>query len=116
MPSSLILVTLPLKKPPLEITSESVWMLPLTRPVSAISTLPVATMLPSYWPMMTASTVLTSAVTTPFSPMTSRPATFSSPPTSHSIWMESEMSNLPSTFARSPAIVRRVIGVPSDCD
>src|SRR6266478_1696446 len=54
--SPLLLTTLPLKKPPLEITSESVSMLPVTRPVSAIATLPVATMLPSYTPMMTAST------------------------------------------------------------
>src|SRR5262245_17590503 len=66
--------------------------------------------------MMIASTVFTSALTTPFSPITRRPATFSSPPTSHSIWMESEMLNLPSTFERSPAMAKRVIGVPSDCD
>src|SRR5262249_28273060 len=45
--SSLILATLPLKQPPLETTSESVLMLPVTRPVAAISTLPVAVMLPS---------------------------------------------------------------------
>src|SRR4030095_2271438 len=40
--SSLILATLPLKQPPLAITSESVLMLPRTWPVAAISTLPVA--------------------------------------------------------------------------
>src|SRR3972149_563946 len=109
---SLILMTLPLKKPPLEITRESVSILPLTRPVAAISTLPVATMLPSYWPMMMASTVLTSAVTTPFWPITSLPPTFSSPPTSHSIWIESAISNLPSIRAWSPTTVRRVAGMP----
>src|SRR5215831_6527726 len=45
--SSLILATLPLKQPPLATTSESVLMLPVTWPVAAISTLPVAIMLPS---------------------------------------------------------------------
>jgi hypothetical protein len=44
--SSFIFETLPLKKPPFEITSESVVMLPVTRPESVISTLPVAIMLP----------------------------------------------------------------------
>src|SRR4030095_5768806 len=44
--SSLILATLPLKQPPLAITSESVLMLPRTWPVAAISTLPVAVRLP----------------------------------------------------------------------
>src|SRR4029450_7700962 len=45
--ASLILATLPLKQPPLAITSESVLMLPRTWPVAAISTLPVAVMLPA---------------------------------------------------------------------
>jgi hypothetical protein len=44
---SLALDDVAVEEPPLEITSESVSMLPVTRPVSAISTLPVATMLPS---------------------------------------------------------------------
>ena len=87
-------------------------MLPVTRPVSAIATLPVATMLPSYTPMMTASTVWTLALTTPFSPMTSLPPTDSSPPTSHSIWIESVISNLPSSFAEAPTMVSR--GPPLD--
>src|SRR3990172_5599957 len=60
--------------------------------------------------MMIASTVLTSAWTTPFSPITSLPPTASSPPISHSIWIESAMSNLPSIRAWSPTTVRRVIG------
>src|ERR1051325_656952 len=44
---SRILTTLPLKKPPLAMTSESVSMLPVTLPVAVISTSPVATRLPS---------------------------------------------------------------------
>ena len=40
---SLIFSTVPLKKPLLEMTSESVVMFPFARPVSVISTLPVAT-------------------------------------------------------------------------
>jgi hypothetical protein len=42
---SLIFSTLPLKKPLLEMTSEAVVMFPFARPVSVISTLPVATTL-----------------------------------------------------------------------
>src|SRR2546428_8588718 len=61
--------------------------------------------------MMIASTVWTLALTTPFSPITSLPPTCSTPPTSHSIWIESVISNLPSIFASSPTTVSRVIGV-----
>src|SRR5207302_4462870 len=104
-----VFTTLPLKNPPLEMTSESVSMLPFTRPVAVISTLPVATIVPSYTPRMMASTVRTLALTTPFSPITSCLPTFSSPPTAHSMWMESAMSNFPSTLALSPTIVSKVI-------
>src|SRR5882724_12926420 len=55
--------------------------------------------------MMIASTVWTLALTLPFSPMTSLPPTVISPPTSHSTWIESAMSNLPSIRARSPTTV-----------
>src|SRR6185295_18193465 len=55
--------------------------------------------------MMTASTVWTLALTLPFSPITSLPPTVISPPTSHSTWIESAMSNLPSMRARSPTTV-----------
>src|SRR5262245_17292475 len=55
--------------------------------------------------MMVASTVWTLALTLPFSPMTSLPPTVISPPISHSTWIESAMSNLPSMRARSPTTV-----------
>src|SRR5690349_7282571 len=61
--------------------------------------------------MMMASTVWTLAFTTPFSPITSLPPTCSSPPTSHSIWIESAISNLPSILACSPTTVSSVMGV-----
>src|SRR4030095_8975355 len=57
--------------------------------------------------MMTASTVWTLALTLPFSPITSLPPTVISPPTSHSTWIESAMSNLPSMRARSSTTVSR---------
>src|SRR5438034_217978 len=59
--------------------------------------------------MMTASTVWTLAFTTPFSLITSFRPTDSSPPISHSISMESAMSNFPSIRADSPTIVRRLV-------
>src|SRR3990172_448207 len=68
--------------------------------------------------MMIASTVWTVALTTPFSPMTSLAPTCSSPPTSHSIWIESATSNFPSSRAWSPTTVSRLMGVaglPSSC-
>ena len=104
-----VFATLPLKKPPLAITSESVSMLPVTWPVAVISTSPVATRWPSYRPMITACTVRTSACTTPFCPMTSLPPTVISPPISHSIWIESEMSNVPSSFALGPSTLRSCV-------
>src|SRR5256712_787260 len=55
--------------------------------------------------MTIASTVCTLALTRPFSPMTSLPPTVISPPISHSTWIESAMSNLPSIRARSPTTV-----------
>src|SRR5436190_10314886 len=39
--------------------------------------------------------------------MTSLPPTLSSPPTSHSIWIESAISSLPSSLAEEPTIVSR---------
>src|SRR5262249_32455105 len=59
--------------------------------------------------MMTASTVWTLAFTTPFSLIPSSRPTDSSPPISHSISMESAMSNFPSIRADSPTIVRRLV-------
>src|SRR3990170_3693155 len=56
---------------------------------------------------MMASTVRTSACTEPRSPMTSFPPTFNSPPTLHSISIESVMSNFPSSLASPPMTVRR---------
>jgi hypothetical protein len=64
---------------------------------------------------MMASTVWTLALTTPFSPMTSLPPTFISPPTSHSTWIESAMSNLPSMRARSPTTESRGIAGAAGC-
>src|SRR5215831_12830266 len=58
---------------------------------------------------MTASTVWTLALTTPLWLITSLRPTESSPPISHSISMESAMSNFPSIRADSPTIVSRLV-------
>src|SRR2546428_5184838 len=58
---------------------------------------------------MTASTLWTLDFTTPFPLNTSFRTTDSSPPISHSISMESAMSNFPSIRGDSPTIVRRLV-------